>query len=184
MYGMINRVIQDYFMRELDEDGWNEIRSRVPGAESEFVTFEQYPDEMSVALIVAGADVSQRELGAVLEGVGEYFIEYAAAAGYESFLTALGTDVPKILSGLDNMHTRLGMSFTQIQAPSFWCTDVEDGSLTLHYRSERDGLEPLVVGILRGVGKRISKKIVAEKVEDSTIDHSIFHVTFSDENRA
>lgn len=35
-----------------------------------------------------------------------------------------------------------------MKAPSFRCTDAPDGSLILHYYSDRPGLESIVIGIV------------------------------------
>ena len=43
-----------------------------------------------------------------------------------------------------------------MRAPSFRCTDgPSDSSLILHYYSERDGLESIVMGIVKAVTKQI-----------------------------
>lgn len=36
-----------------------------------------------------------------------------------------------------------------MRAPSFRCTEGDDGSLILHYYSDRDGLEHIVIGIVK-----------------------------------
>lgn len=36
-----------------------------------------------------------------------------------------------------------------MRAPSFRCTEGEDGTLILHYYSDRDGLEHIVIGIVK-----------------------------------
>lgn len=36
-----------------------------------------------------------------------------------------------------------------MRAPSFRCTETDDGKLILHYYSDRDGLEQIVIGIVK-----------------------------------
>ena len=43
-----------------------------------------------------------------------------------------------------------------MRAPSFCCTErPEDGATILHYYSEREGLEPIVCGIVKAVSKKL-----------------------------
>lgn len=43
----------------------------------------------------------------------------------------------------------LPLTFIGMRAPSFRCTEGEDGTLILHYYSDRDGLEHIVIGIVK-----------------------------------
>uniref|UniRef100_A0A336MTL7 Guanylate cyclase soluble subunit beta-1 n=1 Tax=Culicoides sonorensis TaxID=179676 RepID=A0A336MTL7_CULSO len=42
-----------------------------------------------------------------------------------------------------------------MRAPSFRCTEGEDGTLILHYYSDRDGLEHIVIGIVKAVASKL-----------------------------
>lgn len=50
---------------------------------------------------------------------------------------------------LDALHDHLGTLYPGMRAPSFRCTEEPDGSLILHYYSERAGLEHIVIGIVK-----------------------------------
>lgn len=50
---------------------------------------------------------------------------------------------------LDALHDHLGTLYPGMRAPSFRCTEEPDGSLILHYYSERGGLEHIVIGIVK-----------------------------------
>lgn len=52
------------------------------------------------------------------------------------------------LQNLDALHDHLGTLYPGMRAPSFRCTE-KDGSLLLHYYSERPGLEHIVIGIVK-----------------------------------
>lgn len=53
------------------------------------------------------------------------------------------------MQNLDALHDHLGTLYPGMRAPSFRCTEGSDGSLILHYYSERPGLEHIVIGIVR-----------------------------------
>ena len=54
-----------------------------------------------------------------------------------------------------------------------------DPSLLLHYRSERAGLAPMVVGLLKGLGKRFSQQLsVRQTAFRGSDDHDIFRIDY------
>lgn len=56
---------------------------------------------------------------------------------------------PFKLQNLDALHDHLGLLYPGMRAPSFRCTEESDGSLILHYYSDRAGLEYIVIGIVK-----------------------------------
>lgn len=52
---------------------------------------------------------------------------------------------------MDALHDHLGTLYPGMRAPSFRCTET-DGSLILHYYSDRPGLEHIVIGIVKVCG--------------------------------
>lgn len=50
---------------------------------------------------------------------------------------------------LDALHDHLGTLYPGMRAPSFRCTETDDGALVLHYYSDRPGLEHIVIGIVK-----------------------------------
>lgn len=52
-----------------------------------------------------------------------------------------------------------------MRAPSFRCTDAEKGNnLILHYYSEREGLQDIVIGIIKTVAQQIHGTEIEMKV--------------------
>ncbi|XP_022437910.1 guanylate cyclase soluble subunit beta-1 isoform X3 [Delphinapterus leucas] len=68
-------------------------------------------------------------------------------------------------SNLDALHDHLATIYPGMRAPSFRCTDAEKGKgLILHYYSEREGLQDIVIGII---------KTVAQQIHDTEIDMKV-----------
>ncbi len=65
----------------------------------------------------------------------------------------MGPTLPEFLGNLDAMHARIVLSMPDLRPPSFLCEPLDDGRLTLQYWSERDGLAPMVLGLLAGLGE-------------------------------
>jgi hypothetical protein len=119
--------------------------------------------------------------GDLLEAFGEYWTLYTARKGYGNILALAGSTFVDFVQHLDHLHAHVAMSFPELRPPSFWCTDVTDGSLRLHYRSTREGLAPMVVGLLRGLGKMFDTAITIEHVADRArgADHDEFQIGFT-----
>ena len=89
-----------------------------------------------------------------------------------------GTDLRSFLDNLDNLHSHVGMSFPDLRPPSFTVEQLAgDPGLLLHYRSERAGLAPMVVGLLKGLGKRFGQDMrVRQVAHRGPDDHDVFQI--------
>lgn len=78
------------------------------------------------------------------------------------------------LQNLDALHDHLATIYPGMRAPSFRCTDAEKGKgLILHYYSEREGLQDIVIGIIKTVAQQIHGTEIDMKVMNGmgTSDH-------------
>ena len=68
--------------------------------------------------------------------------------------------------------------YPKLRPPEFECTDVEDGSLKLHYRTYREGLTNFVVGLLHGLGQLYETPVTVSVLEEKAkgADHDVFQV--------
>ena len=105
----------------------------------------------------------------ILELFGEFFFEYCTEIGYDSIMRALGGTPVDFLEQLDALHDHLSTTYSGFNAPSFRCTQEEDGNGTefyLYYYSQRPALGPVVVGIIRAAFKTLFDVIVDIKVSE------------------
>lgn len=76
-----------------------------------------------------------------------------------------------LLQNLDALHDHLATIYPGMRAPSFRCTDAEKGKgLILHYYSEREGLQDIVIGIIKTVAQQIHGTEIDMKVTNSRGD--------------
>ena len=60
------------------------------------------------------------------------------------------------MSNLDALHDHLSVVYPGMKAPSFRVSDrEEDGALILHYHSSREGLEYIVIGLVRAIARKL-----------------------------
>lgn len=164
MYGLVNKALKDLILHEYGDSVWDKVKKTANFYEDMFITMEPYPDQMTYDLVVATSKVLDVSPEKILEAFGEYWILYTAKEGYGELLTLAGKNLPEFLLNLDTMHSRVGLSFPYLNPPSFECSDQKDGSLILHYHSQRLGLAPMVIGLLKGLGKMFKVNLEIEQI--------------------
>lgn len=185
MYGMINKAIRDLVTSRFGAAKWDEIRRKAGVTDEVFINMVKYPDEATYKLVGAASEVLNAPAPAILEAFGEYWTIYSAEAGFGHLLDFAGSNLVDFLRNLDNMHTRVALTFPQLEPPSFKVSDVTDRGLRLHYYSKRAGLAPLVIGMVKGLGKRFSTPVRAtlDKSRQDGHDHDEFVVLYGEAAR-
>ena len=109
---------------------------------------------------------------------GEQFLLWCQESGYAKTLQLLGRSLRDFLTNLDALHDHLSIIYPQMDAPSFRCTEGDNKyEFMLHYYSERDGLENIVMGIVKSVAReyyKVEVDIQLRAKKGKTADHSVF----------
>lgn len=113
-----------------------------------------------------------------MEAFGAHFLDYCVQSGYDRILKVLGRNLRDFLCNLDALHDHLATIYPGMEAPSFRCTETSDGTLLLHYYSRRQGLEHIVIGIVKAVAKEMLNTEVEVAVKQARSD-DLGHVVFS-----
>jgi hypothetical protein len=184
MYGLVNRAIQQMVSSHHGEDVWQRIKQNADLADLDFFsTYQAYPDDVTHRLVAAASEELGLSTAEIMQAFGEYWITYTASEGYEQLLESTGETLPEFLDHLDTLHARAGLAFPQLQPPSFRCSHAEDRSLDLEYRSRRQGLAPMVVGLLHGLGRRFRTPVNVEQTasRDRGDGEDLFHIRYGDD---
>lgn len=180
MYGLVNQALEDFVTREFGSAAWDRIREGAGINQDMFIAMDDYPDETTHKLVRAATEVLGLDAARVLEAFGEHWVLYTAQSGYGEMLAMFGSDLRSFLNSLDNLHSHVAMSFPALRPPSFAVEQMEgDTGLLLHYRSERAGLAPMVIGLLKGLGRRFSQEIsIRQTAFRGADDHDIFSIEY------
>lgn len=183
MYGLVNRAVEELVCTQFGEATWEAIRAEAEVDIEVFVSMEPYADDVTYKLVNAASKILGISAETVLITFGEYWTLYTAREGYGELLKMSGNTFPEFLRNLDNMHARVGLLYPELQPPSFECTDVNDHGMLLHYRSHREGMAPLVVGLLQGLSKMFAINLAIEHVQKRPVDgkHDVFKLTYLNE---
>jgi hypothetical protein len=180
MYGLVNKAVQDLVCSKFGEQTWEQIKERAGVEDEIFISMDAYPDDLTYRLVTATSETVGLSPADVLKAFGEYWVLFTAQEGYGNLLKMSGSTFKEFVLNLDNMHAHVGMTFSALRPPSFRCTDVTDSSLCLHYHSSRQGLAPMVEGLLQGLGTMFNTEVHVQQSADRSAgaDHDEFVVSF------
>lgn len=165
MYGLVNRAIQQLVVSTKDEAAWQRVCRKAGVGADGFVAMCPYDDSVTYRLVGAVSEELGLPAAQVLEAFGEYWILYTADEGYGELMATAGADLRSFLSNLDDMHGRVETVFPQMKLPRFRFDEAGEGALRVAYSSERDGLAPMVTGLLRGLARRFDQQVEVEHVQ-------------------
>ncbi len=154
MYGLVNKAIEDLIKNKFDDETWETIKQKAQMDIDMFVSMKTYDDAVTYKLVGIVSEVIGLSQEEVLIEFGKYWVNYTAKEGYGDLLDMGGDTFPEFLSNLNTLHVRVGMTYKDLQPPSFNCEEIDEHTLNLKYLSHREGLEPLVVGLLHGLADK------------------------------
>ena len=178
MYGLINKAVRELVRSEFGDDAWGRIRSAAGVEEDDFVSMQQYDDDVTYALVSAASEELGVPAEKVLETFGSYWVRYVGHENYGHLMDAAGQSLPEFLSNLDQMHARVMLTFPDLKPPSFRVTDQSEDRLRLHYYSQRKGLAPLVTGLLDGLALQFDTPIEVTHAREGQgqDEHDVFEI--------
>ena len=165
MYGLVNKAIQDLVTEKFGEEKWVEIKKLSGFQDDFFVGLQSYPDDLTYTLVKNASKVLGADASVVLELFGEYWILYTAEEGYGDMLELAGDSFVDFLNNLDMLHNRVAGIMPGLIPPQFSTRNEKMNSIDLEYRSMREGLSPMVVGLIRGLGKRFQLTCKIEHIQ-------------------
>lgn len=164
MYGLVNKAVEDLVVTRFGAQAWADIRSRAGIEVDGFVSMDPYPDDVTYRLVGAASEVLGIPPAGVLEAFGEFWILYTGKEGYGELFSMFGESFGEFLHNLDALHARIGLSFDELRPPTFQCEDTGAGTYRLSYFSTREGLAPMMLGLLKGLAKVFGRTVEVEHV--------------------
>lgn len=168
MYGLVNKAIEQLVVNRFGMSTWSEIANKA-GIKQPFISMDAYPDHVTFDLVAAASEILDMPAATILEAFGEHWIQYTVDEGYGNIMSLYGDSVHEFLQNMNNLHAQIRLSFPDLKPPIISCEEQENGQLLVLYKSERTGLAPMLVGLVKGLGKRFSTPVTVEYV-DSKVD--------------
>ncbi|MEM7205546.1 MAG: heme NO-binding domain-containing protein [Planctomycetota bacterium] len=182
MYGLVNKAIEELICRQHGAAAWRRIVERAGLDDTGFVSMDDYPDSVTYGLVQSASaelDVPGADL---LEAFGRHWISYTGREGYGELLDASGRSFDEFLDQLDALHSRVGLTLPNLRPPSFVVERGEPGAWRLRYYSERVGLAPMVVGLVRGLADRFGMEVdvMLEAPRSAESDCDVFAIRLAE----
>ncbi len=179
MYGLIHQAMKDLVCTEGGEAAWQSVCAAAQVASTEFEPLEPYDDRVSYRLVAAAAEELELPVAEVLRRFGDHWITFTAEYGYGDIMKMFGHDMRSCLGNLNRMHGHMGAMMTQLKPPRFNVVENSERHITLHYFSPREGLGPMVVGLLEGLARKFGEQVTIEHLDKGVrSDHDEFEVVF------
>uniref|UniRef100_A0A8C4S0B9 guanylate cyclase n=1 Tax=Erpetoichthys calabaricus TaxID=27687 RepID=A0A8C4S0B9_ERPCA len=183
-YGFINTCLKSLVIEKFGEGAWEKIRDQA-GVQDSFMTHEVYKDVITMRLVDETCKFLEVTPDIVLKQFGEYFFEFCKLSGYDNMLRALGGNLYEFIENLDALHRYLSLSYQEMNAPSFRVEKKDNGTMHLHYYSDRRGLSHIVPGIIKAVAtdffnSEITMEIIHQIEEEERTgkkEHVVFLIT-------
>lgn len=165
---MVNDAIQKMVTETFDENTWNEICDEINYEKKSFELLQQYDDKLTLDLVLAICNKTQKEPPEILDSFGTYWVSYAFDTDYRDLLNTFATSPVELIKSLNSLHDRLEMSFKELMPPSFDIVEELQNTITVNYYSERSmPLEHFVTGLFKGIFKYFDKECEIEILEKS-----------------
>ena len=157
MYGLVNQAVREMVLAHFGEAKWEAIREKA-GTDDVFIAMDQYPDKVTGDLVGGACAVLGVTPEQVLETFGEYWVDFTGRT-YGELFEMSGNSFVAFVKNLNDLHTRVGHMMPNLAPPSFIVTDEQPGVFKLQYHSKRAGLHPMILGLVRGLGKRFNETV-------------------------
>lgn len=181
MYGMVNKAIQAMVLEQYGEDKWDEVLKKANVGIDVFVSMDAYPDEITYKIVGAISEVLNISASNFLEELGVFWVKYTSEGDYKDLFDMAGDNFITFMLNINDLHTRVASILTKLKPPSFKCTDIQKDSVHLHYYSDRKGLTPMVIGLIKGLGKKFNTRVEISQLsnKDQGADHDEFLIKYS-----
>ena len=185
MNGLVNKAIEDIALEEGGQEIWDAIRRKAGVDVDTFMAMDTYPDDVTYGLVKAASDVLDISVSDLLRKFGNHWVLFTGKAGYGPLIDMTGDSLPEVLENLNLLHQRVASRIPNIQTPTFHCTEPRPGELVLEYHSSRDGLAPMVEGLIEGLGERFDTQVVIRHTgHRAELGHDVFEVSYQPMHKA
>jgi len=170
MYGLIHKAIRDCIKANYGEEKWEQVHAKCGIEDTAFTSMLAHDDSITFGLVAAACEELDVEPAAFMEEFGIYWVLNTARLEYGPIFSFGGKDLPSFLHNLDTLHEQVAITFANLNQPAFSVLKETESDIELQYRSDRDGLGPFVIGLLKGLGEHFEEDIEIEQTRSKTPD--------------
>ncbi|MEM7455559.1 MAG: heme NO-binding domain-containing protein [Planctomycetota bacterium] len=159
MYGLVNQAIREFVIGKFGDEVWERIHTRAGVTDPHFLPDKSYDDQLTYGLVGSVAEELGVTVPKALEVFGSYWVTFVDSQGFGALLNSNGRTFRDFLENLDQFHSRLATAYPRFCPPDFEFSEDDNGEIELIYKSDRSGLSPMMIGIIKGLAKRYETEI-------------------------
>lgn len=179
MYGILNQALKEVVLSQGGERVWSDICAVVGVSAEDFEFLVPYDDSVTYRLVDVASDTLGLSREEILQMLGRHWVTFTAQQGYGEMMALFGRDLRTCLKNLNRMHGHMGAMMPDLHPPRFIVDDKGPDHITLHYHSNREGLAPVVTGILEGLAEKFQENIqISYVTKEQGLGHDEFEILF------
>lgn len=151
MYGMMHRAIRQMVIDRAGTAMWDGVERELGVGPAEFISATVHPDTLTLAMMEAAAERLDLSMAECMRLFGQYWVHFAESGPYAAIMDFVGQDLPGFIENLDRMHMAVVAAMPDARVPGFALISNDGKTMVVRYQSGRQGLEPMVGGLLEGL---------------------------------
>ena len=169
MKGTIVIALQDLVKNKFGQEKWINIlkKSDLP-TDKVFYPHHDVDDSMFMKLIQNTCKVLGITLEQAAEAFGNYWMNEYVPKKYFAFFYGKRT-AKDFLLDMNRVHSKMVDKLENAQPPRFECEVLDENKITMSYSSQR-GLEPIWIGMIKGVGTYFKEDIKIKKIGKNKVE--------------
>ena len=169
MKGVIVIALQDLVKTKFGQEKWTNIlkKSGLP-TNKKFFGHQDVDDNIVMTLIQNTCEVLGITLEQAAEAFGNYWMNEYAPKKYFAFFIGKRT-AKEFLLDMDRVHSKMTENIENARPPKFEFEELDDNKITMSYSSHR-GLEPIWIGLIKGVGTYFKEDIKIKKIGKNKVE--------------
>ncbi len=168
MKSVIPMAIQETFVKHFGEKEWPLVLKKAGfDPDNVFYGHRDTPDEKVVALLGAIMELKSMSMKDLSDAFGDHWVNHFAAKHYFAFYQR-ARNAKEFILKMNEVHDKIGSKVDGSKPPKFTFEEKPDGSLEMGYISDRNLID-LVIGLVKGVGKKFNETIHVTKLSESLL---------------
>lgn len=168
MKSVIPLSIQETYEKHFGKEDWPEVLKKAGLSKStRYFAHKSTDDEEVKSLLKAIIDHKNMSMQELSDVFGDFWVNDFAPRHYFAFYKR-AKNAKEFLLNMNDVHDKIGSKVEGSKPPKFEFTQIDKRTLRMKYISERNLID-LVVGLVKGVGKRFKEEIEVKKLSESEL---------------
>ncbi len=169
MKSVIPLAVQETYVKHFGDSDWPIVLKKAGlSSNTKYFAHRDTPDSEVVALLQAIMKHKGLTMVQLSDVFGDYWVNDFTTRHYFAFHQR-AESARQFLLNMNTVHDKIGSKVAGSKPPRFTFEELANGNLRMGYDSERDLID-LVVGLVKGVGKRFNESITVTKINNRLLE--------------